>query len=594
MATRNYINPAVSSKKQKGAHFTPSELADFLAQKTLSKLEKYSEKSISVLDPACGDGQLLISAIDELHRLRIKNWDVVGIEADDYIAHMAQERLSNFNGESVQIIVGDFLELQHLPPINSRLCFDTQIGLALQNRFDVVIANPPYVRTQVLGSSKAQKISNYFNLSGRVDLYHAFIISIANVLKEGGLLGIIISNRFMTTLAGQSVRAFLGSRFELREIIDLGDTKLFNAAVLPAILIAQYRGNLGLTNSYDVSFTKVYSVPRTNDREPIGKSEIGSIIDAISNGKEGIVCSREGIFNITRGKYPVYPGKRGVWSLMSCEDVNIVEKIRYHSKIIINDIARVRVGIKTTADNVFIHNDWEDLPHSEQPEPELLRTLLCHEDASRWALSNIHRLSSRVLYPYERLLSERRVVNLYYYPRTLAYLERHRKQLEAREYITKSGRAWFEIWVPQDPSSWSVPKIVFPDISAEPKFYYLDEDYIVNGDCYWISLRSGVDPEMLYLILGVANSKLMTKYHDVVFTNKLYAARRRYMTQYVSKYPLPDTMSTHAKVIIELTRKLIKQKKLAASNNENIQGLESELDSAVHRAFGIDPKGISL
>ena len=41
-------------------------------------------------------------------------------------------------------------------------------------------------------------------------------------------------------------------------------------------------------------------------------------------------------------------------------------------------------------------------------------------------------------------------------------------------------------------------------------------------------------------MLAVANSTFITKYYDAVFHNKLYAGRRRFMTQYVAKFPLPD------------------------------------------------------
>ena len=71
---------------------------------------------------------------------------------------------------------------------------DVRVGALRQ--FDAVIANPPYVRTQVLGAATAQELARRFRLTGRVDLYHAFAKAIANVLKPGGILGLLTSNRF--------------------------------------------------------------------------------------------------------------------------------------------------------------------------------------------------------------------------------------------------------------------------------------------------------------------------------------------------------------------------------------------------------------
>ena len=100
-----------------------------------------------------------------------------------------------------------------------------------------MIANPPYVRTQVLGAAKSQGLARRFDLTGRVNLYHAFARAMANVLKPGGVFGLLTSNRFLTVASGASLRRFLRTEFSLKAIYDLGDTKLFSAAVLPVIVV---------------------------------------------------------------------------------------------------------------------------------------------------------------------------------------------------------------------------------------------------------------------------------------------------------------------------------------------------------------------
>ena len=107
---------------------------------------------------------------------------------------------------------------------------------------------------------------------------------------------------------------------------------------------------------------------------------------------------------------------------------------------------------------------------------------------------------------------------------------------------------------------------------------------IVNGNCYWIVATDVINVEKLLLIQGIANTKLMTKYHDLVFTNKLYSGRRRYFTQYVEKYPLPDIDSPISKEVIELV------KKLNNSNNKEItKELEYQLEIKVAESFGVEP-----
>ena len=121
--------------------------------------------------------------------------------------------------------------------------------------YDLIIANPPYVRTQIMGAEQAQLLATQFGLAGRVDLYYAFIVGMAYVLKPGGVGGIIVSNRFMTTKSGGAVRQAIREQFNVRHVWDLGDTRLFDAAVLPAVLLVgkhdgRQRMSAGFTSIY--------------------------------------------------------------------------------------------------------------------------------------------------------------------------------------------------------------------------------------------------------------------------------------------------------------------------------------------------------
>src|SRR5258708_37601865 len=92
-----------------------------------------------------------------------------------------------------------------------------------------------------MGGSDVRELDARFDLSGRVDLYHAFVKAMTVALRGGGILGLLTSNRFLTVQSGSSTRDWLLKNFQLLRLIDLGDTKLFEAAVLPAIVIARRR-----------------------------------------------------------------------------------------------------------------------------------------------------------------------------------------------------------------------------------------------------------------------------------------------------------------------------------------------------------------
>jgi hypothetical protein len=146
--------------------------------------------------------------------------------------------------------------------------------------------------------------------------------------------------------------------------------------------------------------------------------------------------------------------------------------------------------------------------------------------------------------------------------------------------VIEGGREWYEIWVPHHPDDWSKPKIAYPDICEHPRFYFDGSGAVIQGDCYWITLKDGVDNDWLYLMLAVANSTFITKYYDAVFHNKLYSGRRRFMTQYVAKFPLPDLKSPLSRRIVSAVQEI-----LEAGTASEIQ--EQTLNRLVWEGFGL-------
>jgi hypothetical protein len=168
------------------------------------------------------------------------------------------------------------------------------------------------------------------------------------------------------------------------------------------------------------------------------------------------------------------------------------------------------------------------------------------------------------------------------HPRSAAYLEKHRPILEGRKYVIDAGRKWFEIWVPQEPGLWGRKKLVFRDIAEKPTFWLDSSGGVVNGDCYWMVTDDVTREELLWLAVAVSNSTFIEAFYDRCFNNKLYAGRRRFMSQYVEQFPLPDPTTAVAQELVALA----KRRHDATDVGAQIQ-LEGEIDKLVWRAFGL-------
>ncbi len=537
-------------KKKNGVVYTPVEMANYVADQMVKYKAFEKTPEVSILDPAIGEGELIISMVNAIGG-DSPNIKIVGYETDEMVGYATQEKLNKmFPCAKIDIRIADFVEAVETQNIE---------------KFDYVIANPPYIRTQIMGSDRAQRIAQKLSLSGRVDIYYAFIVYTKEVLKQNGIAGYITSNKFMTIKAGSSVRNYMLEHYKIHRITDLGDTKLFSASVLPCIMIF----SLGNTNdNKQVRFTSVYE----HCREAGTTNIIGSVFDAIHN---------VGQYSIQGGKtYRYQQGtlcsveKNALWTLDSGENEKWLAEVESRTWKRFSDIGKIRVGIKTTADNVFIGDEWQ----GELANIELLKPLITHRNAGQIIPND--NAQWKVLYTHKTVNGRKVAHNIDDFPNTKTYLLEHYDQLNSRNYIKKANRNWYEIWVPQNPDSWKHRKIVFRDISEKPEFWLDETGAVVNGDCYWIDILPDITEDVIYLALAVANSQFIERYYDIKFNTKLYSGKRRYQTQYVDDFPIPYCDTESAKEAITLVKRII-----AEGDVKNSFSYKRTLDKLVERMF---------
>lgn len=519
-----------SKEKSNGVIYTPIEMADYLASEMIkySKFDFKNSKEVNILDPAIGEGELILSIVSKIFEINAEILiNIDGYETDANVAAKTEHFIrQQFPSANVSIIAQDFLE-----------AIDN-----IDKKYNYIIANPPYIRTQILGANKAQEISNKMNLSGRIDIYYAFLLYMKKILSDDGISGYITSNKFFTIKSGSSVRDFMIDNYKIYSIVDFGDTKLFNASVLPCIIVFS---NGCTTNPEEVNFTSIYE----SKNNTLPSSSIVSIFDSIN--KEGRYSLEDGrVFDYCQGHLQD-ASKGALWVITSNEKKKWLTTVESNTWLHLSDLGKIRVGIKTTADNVFIGDDWT----GEKAKIELLRPLITHRDAGQIVAKG--KSTWKVLYTHTTIDGKKIAYDIEDYPESKSYLEQHYEQLAGRNYVIKAKRNWYEIWVPQNPDSWKNRKIVFRDISEKPEFWLDETGAIVNGDCYWIDIDSSVFEDTIYLALAVVNSSFIEKYYDARFNTKLYSGKRRYMTQYVEQFPIPNPNTDEAREAINLVKKII-------------------------------------
>lgn len=563
----------VDKQKSNGATYTPKILSRFLANQMVKVFELPKDGVIRVLDPACGDGALLDALIRRLPSAVRKRLVIFGFDTDMHAIQVASKNLADkYPDVTIKLEHKDFLDYV----INLQGEGDLFSLNKKEKPFHLVIANPPYVRTQVMGAKQAKIWANNFKLSGRVDLYYPFVLGISQVLSKNGIAGVITSNRFMTTKSGQDVRREMLARYNLLNIWDLGDTKLFDAAVLPSVFVAGRNFHKPLTMADKISFSSIYE---TKDHSV---TKCSDVLKALEENDSKVVEVKNGRrFRIRSGTLSNGNSPEGVWRVATEQTDQWLATVEKNTWNTFNRIGKIRVGVKSTADKVFLRSDWDSLPSGR---PELLRPLITRKCTQRFKakIPEDPKHRKEILYPHEVKNGKRSAVDLSLYPKASKYLEQHRDKLESREYLIKAGRNWYELWGPQDPAAWSSPKLVFPDIAEKPMFMMDTTGSVVNGECYWLRCKNEGEQDLLWLALAVANSSFIEVFYDHRFNNKLYAGKRRFITQYVELFPLPSPDLNESKTIINLAKDIYNK-----TSAEDKKEIIDRLDNLIWCVFGL-------
>jgi len=114
-----------------------------------------------------------------------------------------------------------------------------------QQGFDIIIGNPPYIEYRLivkkLGTAYARFLKANYRLSrGQFDITIPFTEKPLNLLKRGGMLSYIMTNKFMVAEYGYNLRNYLLNSQFLERIIDVSNIKVFkDAAIYPVIFIVK-------------------------------------------------------------------------------------------------------------------------------------------------------------------------------------------------------------------------------------------------------------------------------------------------------------------------------------------------------------------
>lgn len=228
-------------------------------------------KHIRILDLACGSGAILIEAFNQLHAAyELSNARLEELRGQRTLFDLDRQILQHnlygvdLNAEAIQICQlslwiktaargKQLTSLDHTiregnsvigdPAVHPK-AFDWQAAFPevfAQGGFDVVVGNPPYIRQELLSPYKPWLKAHYEVFHGMADLYVYFYELGVRLLKPGGLLCYVVTNKWMKAGYGEPLRRFFSEKAWVRSVVDFGHAKqIFEEVdVFPGILLIE-------------------------------------------------------------------------------------------------------------------------------------------------------------------------------------------------------------------------------------------------------------------------------------------------------------------------------------------------------------------
>ena len=134
-------------------------------------------------------------------------------------------------------------------------------------------------------------------------------------------------------------------------------------------------------------------------------------------------------FQIERFKTALPTSNQPVWTFHAPKEHQLIEKLKQNAPGTLADISqKISVGLKTTADNVFIKPMTLDFINQLHLETAVVFPVLESHNISKWHCDWQEKRDLYVLYPYQYQNDRLLPIELNLYPNTKQYLLSHQKQ----------------------------------------------------------------------------------------------------------------------------------------------------------------------
>ena len=350
--------------------------------------------------------------------------------------------------------------------------FDPEWMFGVNNGFDIVIGNPPYIQLQNNGGELAKLYENcgYSTFDRKGDIYCLFYERGWQLLKKGGHLCYITSNKWMRAGYGEKTRDFLANNTNPILLIDFAGVKIFESATVDT--------NILLFSKSSNQHKTVCAVTNKQNKDSVKK-----LSDFVQ--QQNSICD----FSHSDS-----------WTILSPIEQSIKRKIEKVGTPLKDWDIQINYGIKTGFNEAFIISTEkrEEILANCQTEDErkktaeLIRPILRGRDIKRYGYEWAELWLIAIFPSRHYNIDEYPAIKQYLLSFGIERLEQTGKthlvngdKVKARK---RTSNKWFET---QDSISYwedfSKPKIIYPNMTKYMPFVFDNEMYLTNQKCFIIT-----------------------------------------------------------------------------------------------------------
>lgn len=440
--------------------------------------------------------------------------------------------------------------------------FDPEWMFGVQDGFDIAIGNPPYVRQEDIKDQKPAFKDRYRCYTGTADLYVYFYERAIQLLKTGGVLSFISSNKYFRSAYGEKLRRFLSEDTRVLQIIDFGDAPVFTAIAYPCIALI------------------VKDHPAQNHARVL-TWEPGPPIEEFP----AIFTSRS--FSLAQKELTT-----DGWRLESQVVLRLLDKLRKAGTPLGEYVnGRFYRGILTGLNEAFVVDraTRDRLIADHNSSREVLKPFLRGRDVKRWRVDfgdqYLIKIESSENKPHPWSGKSEKEAEKVFGKTYPAIYERFKEFRDALKRRDDQGKYFWELRSCVYWQEFEQPKIVIPAIANSVHYAPDAEGYLTND-----KTSICVTDETPFLI-GLLNSHLLWWLIQQTAASK-QGGFYEFKPMYVSQLPIPALSLKEKKPLIDLVGKILATK--AADPSAEVSVLEADIDQLVYTLYGLTKDEIAL